>query len=136
MDSETQQDRNNELNTINEFCSVKRCDFTKLPKYELDFLIHKKGKGIAFAEVKCRTHRFEDFPTQIMSFIKFSKMLECSKWLPCYFICNYTNGIYFLEVNEIPLNKIEKGGRNNPRPERPNDIEFLIHFNRCLMRKL
>jgi len=136
LDSETAQDREREINVIDNFCKIQRCDFTKLPKYELDFLIHRNGTGIAFAEVKCRTHKFGAFPTQILSFIKLSKMLECSKWLPCYFICSYTDGIYFIEVNKIPLKNIRLGGRNNPRPERPNDVEFLIHFERSLMTKL
>jgi len=136
MDSETQFDRDNEIDVIRKFCNKKNCDFTKLPKYELDFLIHREGKGLAFAEVKCRTHKFTDFNTQIISFIKLTKMLKCSQWLPSYFICSYTDGIYFIEVNKIPLNNIMLGGRNNPRPERPNDVEFLIHFERSFMTKI
>lgn len=136
VDSETIEHRNHEREAINEFCLAKDCEFTKLPKYELDFLLHRSGVGLAFAEVKCRTHNFTDFPTQIMSFIKYSKMLECSEWLPCYFICRYLDGIHYIEVNKIPLDNIRLGGHKNPRPERPNDVEFLIHFDRKLMVKL
>tara|TARA_R110002126_G_scaffold51780_7_gene141464 strand:+ start:48 stop:458 length:411 start_codon:yes stop_codon:yes gene_type:complete len=136
MDSETQEHRDNEIKAIKEFCTKKNCDYIKLPKYDLDFLIHKGGKGIAFAEIKCRTHKFRAFPTQMLSFIKYNSLIKCSKWLPCYFMCQYTDGIYFIEVNEIPLSEIALGGRNNPRPERPNDVEFLIHFDRGLMKKL
>jgi hypothetical protein len=135
-DVETQEHRDNELQAIHKFCSVKHCEFTKLPKYELDFLIHRNGKGIAFAEVKCRNHKFDTFENEIVSFIKLSKMLECSKWLPCYFITQYVDEMYYIEVNKIPLDNIKLGGRNNPRPHRPNDVEFLINFNRQLMTKL
>jgi hypothetical protein len=136
VDSETNEHRYYEREAIIDFCYAKDCQYTKLPKYELDFLLHRNGKGLAFAEVKCRTHRFCDFDTQIMSFIKLSKMIECAKWLPCYFICRYTDGIYYIELSKIPLDNIRIGGHKNPRPERPNDVEWLIHFDRKLMCKL
>lgn len=136
MDSETQQDRNNELTAIETFCDKMKCDYIKLPKYDIDFLLSRGGTAIAFAEVKCRTHEFYAFKTQMLSFIKYTSMLNTAKWLPTYFICKYTDGIYYIDVDSIPLNNIEKGGRNKPRKERPNDIEYLTHFDRLLMKKL
>jgi hypothetical protein len=136
VDSETQRDRDNEIAAIDEFCQAKGCKFTKLPKFELDFLIHKNGNAIAFGEIRCRNHEYSAFRTQIISFYKISRMIKCAKWLPCYFICKYTDGIYYIEVSQIPLDEIKWGGHNNPRPERPNDLEWLIHFDRKLMKQL
>ena len=134
MDSETQAHRDNEIKAVEYFCKSMKCNYVKLPKYDIDFLLTRNGKGIAFAEVKCRTHTFSSFKTQMLSFIKYGEMLKVNKWLPCYFICQYSDGIYYINVNDIPLDNITKGGRNNPRAERPNDIEFLIYFNRDLMK--
>jgi hypothetical protein len=133
---ETAEHLKNEESAIKKFCDSKNCKFTKLPKYDIDFLIHKDGHGVAFAEVKCRTHNYENFPTQFLSFHKYQSLKDCGRWLPAYLICQYTNGIYFINIKDIPLNSIKLGGRNNPRPHCPNDIEFLIHFNRSLMKKI
>lgn len=136
MDSETQKDRDNEIEAIKIFCKGMSCDYSKLPKYDLDFLLHRNKKAVAFAEVKCRTHSFNSFPTQMLSFIKYGELVKVSKWLPCFFICRYTDGVYYLDIKDIPLDNIKLGGRNKPRAGRPNDIEFLIHFNRDLMQKI
>ncbi len=133
---ETKEHINNEIKAIQEFCKVKNCTFTKLPKFDIDFLIDKNGKGIAFMEVKCRTHKYKDFSTQFLSFHKYQSLMNCNKYLPAYFLCKYTDGIYYIHVNLIPLNNIKKGGRNEPRCYCPNDIEFLIHFDRSLMTRL
>ncbi len=126
----------NELAVIQKFCTIKKCGFIKLPKFDIDFLIHKDGDGVAFAEVKCRPHNYEHFPTQFLSFHKYQSLKDCGRWLPAYFICQYTDGIYIININDIPLNNIKLGGRNNPRPYCPNDIEYLIHFDRSLMKKI
>ena len=136
MDSETEKDRSNEIEAIQEFCNYMKCDYVKLPKYDVDFLLTRKQKGVAFAEVKCRTHKFDSFKTQMLSFIKYSELVKVNRWLPCYFICRYEDGVWYISVDDIPLDNIMKGGRANPRQERPNDIEFLIHFNRDLMNKI
>jgi len=134
--AETQADRINELAVIQNFCKHMKCDYCKLPKFDIDFLLTRNGKGVAFAEVKCRPQKYADFKTQILSFIKFSEFVKVSKWLPCYFICRYEDGDYFIDVNNIPLDKIEYGGRKKPRPNFANDNEFLIHFDRTLMTKV
>ena len=36
---ETKQHINNEVQAIKEFCKVKQCNYTKLPKFDIDFLI-------------------------------------------------------------------------------------------------
>ena len=133
---ETQQHINNEVQAIKEFCKVKQCNYTKLPKFDIDFLIHKDGNGIAFIEVKCRTNKYNDFDTQFLSFHKYQRLMNCNRYLPAYFLCKYTDGIYFIHANSIPLNNIKLGGRNKPRSYCPNDVEFLIHFDRSLMTKL
>ena len=62
--------------------------------------------------------------------------MNCSKWLPCFLIVKYTDGIFYIDAKDIPNENIKIGGRNNPRKERPNDVEPLIHFKRSLFKKI
>lgn len=133
---ETKEHINNEIQAIKEFCKVKQCNYTKLPKFDIDFLIDRGGTGVAFIEVKCRTHKYNDFDTQFLSFHKYQSLMNCNRYLPAYFLCKYSDGVYYIHVNLIPLNNIKLGGRNQPRSYCPNDVEFLIHFDRALMTKL
>ena len=133
---ETKEHKNNEIQAIEHFCKVKQCNYTKLPKFDIDFLIDRGGNGVAFIEVKCRTHKYNDFDTQFLSFHKYQSLMNCNRYLPAYFLCKYTDGIYYIHANLIPLDNIKIGGRSQPRSYCPNDVEFLIHFDRALMTKL
>lgn len=136
VDSETETDRKNELEVISIFCKKMNCNFQKLRKYDLDFLLYRNEKSVAFAEVKCRTHSFDKFDTQIISLKRHKELMNCSKWLPCFLIVKYTDGIFYIDAKDIPNENIKIGGRNNPRKERPNDVEPLIHFKRSLFKKI
>jgi hypothetical protein len=135
INPEKKEDLENEIAVIKEFGKAMKCEYQKLPKFDVDFLLARNGKVVAFAEVKCRTHSFNAFPTQMLSFTKYYELDKFGKNFPCFFICRYTDGIYYIESKEIPLDNIEKGGRE-PRPHRPNDIEYLIHFDRSLMKQI
>ena len=67
---ETEKDLMNDKKTIEKFCEVRKCEYMKMPKWDLDFLIHKDGYGISFAEVKVRNQSYSSFPTQMLALNK------------------------------------------------------------------
>ena len=133
---ETKQDRINEIRVINKFCRKYNFQYKKLGQFDLDFELYKNKKPIAYAEIKCRTHHFNQFETQFISVKRYNEFKEYSKKKPCVLIVQYTDGIYFVNTKKIPKKDIKVGGRKNPRPNMPNDIEPLVHFKRSLFKKM
>ena len=133
---ETESDLNNELYVIKEFCKSKKCEYSKLPKWDLDFLIHKNGKGVAFVEVKCFNNSYSKFDTQMINLRKLNGLLRANEYLPSYFVCKYTDGIYYIHVKDIQSVDIRHGGWNKEREGSSSDKEWLLYFKRNLMKKL
>jgi hypothetical protein len=133
---ETEKDLINEKKTIEKFCEVRKCEYMKMPKWDLDFLIHKDGYGIAFAEVKVRNQSYSSFPTQMLALNKLNGLLRSNEYLPSYIIYKYTDGIYYIHVKDIESNEIKYSGWNKERKGSKHDKEWLTYFDRALMKKL
>ena len=84
-----------------------KCDFKKMPiKYELDFVLMRDLRGVAFAEVKCRSYtrqQLAQWGGSMVSLAKFQKAKQINRDtnLPCYFIVQCSDQLMFCSVDVI-----------------------------------
>lgn len=65
---ESDSDKQRESRFIADIQSRFKCTLHKLSiTWQVDCLVSRGGRGIGFAEIKCRTHRSDEYPTLIMS---------------------------------------------------------------------
>ena len=127
MKFETPKDLRNEHEVIEAFCDKYGTEFTKMPNWDIDYLIHKKGKAECFAEVKNYTYTYVQYERQLLSMIKLGKLNACTKYLPTILLMRWGCGT----IGWIRIEKIQgviKWGGRTPRIGSKNDKEFLIYF--------
>lgn len=135
---ETEQDRINEISTIEKFIASvdPELRYKKLMPNELDFVLYKGEDLKAFVEVKNFNAKFRKYPTEIVSEIKYKKMLTFSLLAPTYFMANYSCGtIAWIEVNDI-VGERQWFKRNDIRDGSANDAENVIMVDKSLMKKI
>lgn len=124
---ETRNDLQNELDALRKI--AVRTTPVKLPlRYEIDFAMVDGDKICAFAEVKCRTNPFGQYPTlmisaaKLISGITLSGMTGCPFWL----IVQWTDKVGALEVDSISKWRMSIGGRRDRGDDQ--DIEPVVHI--------
>lgn len=121
---ESQKDIENELKVMNRICPDGQ--FKKLGEHDLDFLVYdfKNGKktGLCYIEIKCYTPNHDDYPTTMVSCIKYRKMME--KALPTYFFIQWKDKLVYINRNNI-IGEKRVGGRK-VREGSSNDQEMMI----------
>lgn len=121
---ESQKDIENELKVMNLICPDGQ--FKKLGEYDLDFLVYdfKNGKktGLCYIEIKCYNGKHDDYPTTMVSCIKYRKMME--KALPTFLFIQWNDKLVFISRNNITGEK-RVGGRK-VREGSSNDQEMMI----------
>jgi hypothetical protein len=125
---ETQQDIDNEYEVLREFLNSRDEQFKwmKLPKWELDYMVtdEKDEKLLCFLEIKCYTRDFDETEKQMISMIKYNKMLNYNRIAPTYFLAKYKCGtLAYIHVSNI-CGKIGWGGRANRGGA--NDTEKMV----------
>ena len=118
----TGQDLSNEIEIITYVCEKWKTDYHKLPKWDLDFMLHRDGNAVAFAEVKKSTKSFMQYPTQFISLQKINHLRRSQEYLESVLIYAYTDGIYYIKIDDIRGNVVYRG--RNPRPGSTNDMEW------------
>ena len=133
---ETKEDVYNESEVIKKFCNWTDSEFFKLPQFEIDFLIYKNDINVAFAEVKCKKNDYNSFKEEFIGLPKYFSLKKYSQLKPTYLIIKYNDGIYFIDFKDIPTEIIKYGGRKIVRDGSTNDKEWLITFNRSVLKKI
>ncbi len=133
---ETKEDIQNEREVIKEFCKKFECDFFKLPKFDIDFLIHRNDKVVAFAEIKCKKNNFKSYSKEFIGLHKYFSLKKYSEIYPTFLIIRFFDGIYYINLKQIPTDNIKYGGRKIEREDATNDKEWLVNFDRILFKKL
>lgn len=124
---ETRKDLQKEISALRKI--AVRTTPVKLPlRYEIDFAMVDGDKICAFAEVKCRTNPFGQYPTlmisaaKLISGITLSGMTGCPFWL----IVQWTDKIGALEIDSLSRFTMGIGGRWDRGDEQ--DIEPVVHI--------
>lgn len=126
---ESNSDLAKEHQTIGVFCETYNTNFTKLPDWEIDYLVSKKGKAKCFVEVKNYTFDFDKYDTCMISLIKIGKMIKAKDYLPVVLLMRWGCGTKgWINLTDIK-GEIKWGGRK-PRDGAANDQEFLIYYPR------
>jgi len=127
MKFETNEDLAREHVTIGAFCKKYGTEFTKLPDWDIDYIVHRKGKAECFAEVKTYTTTHGAYPSAMLSMIKLGKLNSCSKYLPTVLIMKWSCGtIGWIRIEKI--HGVIKWGGRPPRNGSTNDKEFIIYY--------
>jgi len=127
MKFESPQDLLNENETIEAFCSKYGTEFTKMPDWDIDYLIHKNGKAECFAEVKNYTTPYGQYPSAMLSMIKLGKLNRCATYLPTLLLMKWSCGtIGWIRIEKI--HGVIKWGGRKEREGATHDKEFIIYY--------
>lgn len=133
---ETSKDRRNESDVARILESRWDCRLHKMPKsYRLDYFATRDRNPVAFIEVKCRTHSFNQFPTLILSLGKYlsAQSISSATGIPSLLVARFPDSLAYVSLmNDFP---ISMGGRTaTARDER--DFEPVIEIPTERMVKL
>tara|TARA_R110000796_G_scaffold197524_1_gene313856 strand:+ start:1095 stop:1523 length:429 start_codon:yes stop_codon:yes gene_type:complete len=126
---ESSGDRRNESDVARALESRWDCRLHKLPKqYRMDYFATRGGVGLAFIEVKCRTHSSTRYKTLMLSLAKYmaAKTMGQATGLPVFLVSRYTDATKFVSLmqDDFPMSM---GGRTaTSRDER--DLEPIIQI--------
>ena len=111
----------------------------------IDFLLlsqSRRAPGHAiWVEVKCRTHAFGQFPTLLISAMKWKEGIELARTTGAGFciLVNYTDGDYFYGYKPAHVADgrvyLEHGGRTRNTRD-GGDIEPVMHIPMSLFQKV
>lgn len=102
---------------------------------EIDYALTRGQNVLALVEVKTRTNALGAYATYMISAhkIEFGLRWERTFGIPFLLVVEFTDGIYWVKVSEIPF-KVEMGGRRDRGDK--DDTEIVVHFKSSLMRPL
>ena len=125
---ETQADRDNEREIIDQICAARGCEAYKLPfKYRMDFAMVKGGKVTALVEVKNRNCASFKYPNFMISLDKIihANNLTMITHLPCWLAVRWTDCIGLVDFEM--WRDISLGGRFDRGD--PDDFQLQGYFN-------
>lgn len=121
---ESQNDIENELKVMNLICPDGQ--FKKLGENDLDFLVYDLGNGqkigLCYIEIKCYNANHDDYPTTMVSCIKYRKMME--KSLPTFLFIQWNDKLVY--INSKKISGENRVGGRKPRKGSTNDQEMMI----------
>lgn len=134
MKFENEQDIERERSIIKRFCERFDLQYTKLPDWELDYLLHKDGTAQSFAEVKGVNLNIAELQYKILSLTKLKKLLRASEYLRSVLILGFYDKIAYLKAENIK-GKIQYRGRKD-REGGVNDMEWVISIQMNLFKTI
>jgi len=129
---ETQSDRDNELRAIPMIESALHGVARKLPdNHFADFVVvDATARVVAYVEFKCRSFRWGDYPTVMLSVSKFSKLVATRDVrVRSFFVVQDSSGeIKAVDLQRADLDyRVEYGGRTSKTRDR-RDVEPVVHI--------
>jgi len=124
---ETKENLAKEKKVIEAFCKLFGCSAMKMPQWDVDFLLYRDGKAIAFAEVKNYTCSSNQYREGILSLQKLGSLMMCSKYLEAILVAGFTDRIGWINVKNME-GRVEWGGRTQ-REGSANDMEFVLKYD-------
>jgi hypothetical protein len=105
-------------------CEVWKCTAEKLPmKYELDYLLLREGKGVAWLEIKSRTNPRAAYPTYMISLGKImaARRLSEASQLRSFLLVQWSDYCGYVRLDSLLDFTTAVGGRTDRGDEQ--DIE-------------
>jgi len=136
---ESKEDLNRESACINHCVSKWGTDFKKLPiSYRLDFMVTSSGQAAGWVEIKCRTHKSNQYDTVMLSLSKWNAGIDLHEksGLPFIFVVSFKDAVfrYLYSVEDSSIN-IRWGGRTRATRDIA-DIEPVVHIPINLFKNL
>lgn len=126
---ESNIDLTNEQRVAAKLSILWRAYFHKLPKsYHVDWMVCRNNQTVAFAELKCRQNTRFAYPTFMISLAKWMRGKELAREakVPFIIIVNWTDGTFFLKVQDQPVT-YGFGGRKDRNDSQ--DMEPVVFIN-------
>jgi hypothetical protein len=127
MRFESQEDLLNEEQAIVWFCEEYNLNFKKLEENDVDFVLMKNQKIVAYAEVKGRNKNLNEAYPLPIAVRKLVKLVD--KKINPLLIWNCLDGFIYGKVNKL-VGEIKKSGRE-PRNGAVNDVELMAYYKKC-----
>lgn len=102
------------------------CEVRRIPyEYVEDNVLIRGGKVLAFSEIKCRNHRWDQWPKIIISLNKvlMANALYNSTGLSTYLVVSTIDGLVHWTKLNGPYDWIIPGPKKNPRPKDGHEVE-------------
>jgi len=94
--------------------------------HPIDWYAVRDGRVVAWVELKSRSHARSKYPTVFLNFRKWWALLcHQQTGAPGIWVVRFTDGIYFVRVDDISPNRLRIGGTTT-RVKSQTDIEPLI----------
>ena len=92
-------------------------------KYELDYLLLREGKGVAWLEIKSRTNTRLAYPTYMISLGKImaARRLSEASQLPSFLLIQWSDACGYIRIDSLLDFRTAVGGRTDRGDEQ--DIE-------------
>jgi hypothetical protein len=113
-----------ERTALDKACEVWKCTAEKLPmKYELDYLLLREGRGVAWLEIKSRTNARPAYPTYMISLSKVmaARRLSEASQLPSFLLVQWSDACGYVRLDSLLDFRTAVGGRTDRGDEQ--DIE-------------
>lgn len=132
------RDKANERQVALEIERAWQCDVKPFgPLCPIDFYALRGGLMVGLLELKSRTHTSTQFETVFLNLRKWlaMRMGEVGFAVPSVFVVRFTDGTFFISLNEVPTDRIIIGGTKKI-VKANSDIEPVIEVPVSLMRKV
>jgi hypothetical protein len=113
-----------ERTVLDRACEGWRCTAKKLPiKYELDYLLLREGKGVAWLEIKSRTNPRTEYPTYMIALTKImaARRLSEASQLRSFLLVQWSDYCGYVRLDSLLDFRVAVGGRTDRGD--PDDIE-------------
>ena len=113
-----------ERTALDNACEVWKCTAEKLPiRYELDYLLLREGRGVAWLEIKSRTNPRTEYPTYMIALTKImaARRLSEASQRPSFLLVQWTDACGYIRNDSLLDFKIAFDGRTDRGD--PDDLE-------------
>ena len=113
-----------ERTALDNACEVWKCTAEKLPiRYELDYLLLREGRGVAWLEIKSRTNPRGAYPTYMISLGKVmaARRLSEASQFPSFLLVKWSDYCGYVRLDSLLDFEIAFDGRTDRGD--PDDIE-------------
>ena len=121
----TDEDDANEKRVAGILAEAWGCGVEQFPgKFYVDFYLHRYREVLGVAELKSRTNASTTYPTVWLTLMKWARLTFISESTDTVgvFVAEFTDGIWWIRVNDVDATKIEmvkRKDRNTPSAKEP-----------------
>jgi len=104
-----------------------RCEGVKLPiKHQLDYLLQRRNRGVAWVEIKVRKNPAAQYPTYMISLTKImaARSLSEASRLPSFLVVQWSDSVAYIRMDSLLDFEISIGGRRDRNDDQ--DIEPVV----------